>query len=125
MNKQLLLGIWKYLLPTPRAIWQPQVQRNARGMQAALAFISPAHQRTRDFVVLELARQAAPLTPEFIAGRLGLPLEHVQAILDDLEKRMVFLFRNSQGAVSWAYPVTADVTPHRVAFSTGEQIYAA
>ena len=38
---------------------------------------------------------------------------------------MTFLFRNAQGAVTWAYPVT--VEPRRTAspFSTGEQIYAA
>ena len=38
---------------------------------------------------------------------------------------MTFLFRNSQGAVTWAYPVTVEPTPHRVAFSTGEEVYAA
>jgi hypothetical protein len=38
---------------------------------------------------------------------------------------MTFLFRNEQGAVAWAYPVTVDRTPHYVTFSTGEQVYAA
>ena len=47
------------------------------------------------------------------------------AILDDLEKRMTFLYRNPQGCVTWAYPVTVDRTPHRVEFSSGEKLYAA
>jgi hypothetical protein len=48
----------------------------------------------------------------------------VNALLDELEKKLV-LFRNEQGAVVWAYPATADRTPHHVTFSTGEQGYAA
>jgi hypothetical protein len=49
----------------------------------------------------------------------------VNAILDELEKHMTFLFRDEQGAVAWAYPVTVDRTPHHVTFDTGEQVYAA
>ena len=30
-----------------------------------------------------------------------------------------------QGAVTWAYPVTVDQTPHHLTFNTGEKIYAA
>jgi hypothetical protein len=51
--------------------------------------------------------------------------EKVVHILNDLEKHMNFLFRNRQGEVTWAYPVTVEKTPHHLTFSTGEQIYAA
>ncbi len=47
------------------------------------------------------------------------------AILDELERNKTYLFRDAQGAVLWAYPVTAEPTPHPVTFSTGERIYAA
>ena len=83
------------------------------------------HHRVRNFVVSELPRAAAPLSPELIAARLELPLTGVVAILDDLEKHMTFLFRNPQGAVEWAYPVTVARTPHKVTFSSGEKLYAA
>ena len=53
-----------------------------------------------------------PLRPEVIAAGVGLPVERVQALLDDLEAGMTFLYRNPAGAVHWAYPVTADETPH-------------
>ena len=46
-------------------------------------------------------------------------------LLDDLEKHMTFLFRNAQGAVEWAYPVTVARTPHKVTFSSGEKLFAA
>ena len=120
LDDSLLLGVWRYLLPVPRPIWQSQVRGDAE-----LDFMSGEHHNVRDFVVLELPRVGKPLTPEFIAQELNLSLPRVAGILDDLEEHMTFLFRNEQGAVAWAYPVTADRTPHHVTFSTGEQIYAA
>jgi hypothetical protein len=38
---------------------------------------------------------------------------------------MTFICRNDEGMAVWAYPVTVEKTPHRLTFSTGEQIYAA
>jgi len=49
----------------------------------------------------------------------------VKVILDDLESKLFFLVRNGQDAVAWAYPVTAEPTPHRLNFSTGERLYGA
>ena len=79
----------------------------------------------RNFVVRELPNAGEPLSPEFIAQELDLPVSRVNLILEELEKHLTFLFRNKQGAVTWAYPVTVDRTPHHVTFNTGEQIYAA
>jgi hypothetical protein len=76
-------------------------------------------------VVKELPRSGNPLPLESIAQSTNLPVERVVAILDDLQKHMTFLFRNKEGAVTWAYPVTVDRTPHHVALSTGESAYAA
>jgi hypothetical protein len=87
--------------------------------------MSAEHHLVRNFVVSELPRIGRPLSPELIAQRLDLPEARVRIILEDLEKHLTFLFRNAQGAVAWAYPVTTDQTPHRVTFSTGEQIHAA
>jgi hypothetical protein len=126
MNKSLLLGLWKYLLPVPRPLWQGQVAQSARQTtEYGLAFMSEDHHRVRDFVVVELPRIARPLSATLIAERLNLPVDRVTGILTDLEKHMTFLYRNPQGEVAWAYPVTVDHTPHRVTFSSGEQIYAA
>ena len=125
MNKRLLLGLGRLLLPIPRAIWQRRFARGEQGGHSGLHFMTEEHHRVRDFVVLELPRAGAPLAPELIAAKLRLPVERVTVILDELEKHMTFVFRNSQGAVAWAYPVTVDRTPHRITFSTGEQVYAA
>jgi hypothetical protein len=125
MNNNLLLGLLRYMLPVPRALWKRQVSRNARRMDAGLDFMSGEHHRIRDFVVRELPRAGKPLAPDYIAQHLNLPIAQVKAILDDLEKHMTFLFRNNEGAVTWAYPVTVDKTPHQVALANGEHIYAA
>jgi hypothetical protein len=125
MNKSLLLGVWRFLLRIPRPIWQQEVARSARASEKSLAFMTADHHRVRDFVVRELPRLAKPILPETIVQSLNMEPERVASILDELERNMTFLYRNEQGAVTWAYPVTVDKTPHRITFSTGEQIYAA
>jgi len=125
MKDALLLGLGRHMIPIPRAIWRRQAVKAAPRVAAALGFMTAEHHLVRNFVVSELPRVGKPLSPELIAQRLDLPETRVRVILDDLEKHLTFLFRNEQGAVAWAYPVTADQTPHRVTFSTGEQIYAA
>jgi hypothetical protein len=125
MKDSLMTGIWRLTFSLPQSLWQSQVAKGARDAVNRLGFMSEEHHRIRDFVVLELPRQGKPLSPEYIARALDLPLERVQGILDELEVNMTFLFRNQQGAVTWAYPVTVDKTPHHVTYSTGEQGYAA
>jgi hypothetical protein len=125
MTNSLLLGVGRYLIPVPRLLWQRQVAGSGRDARARLAFMTGDHHRVRDFVVRELPRVRTPLSPELIADSLALPRQQVTLILDELEEHMTFLFRNKEGAVVWAYPVTVDHTPHRVTFSTGEHINAA
>ena len=124
MDKNLLFGIWRYLLPVPPVIWRRQVG-GPQEIGPDLAFMSADHHRVRDFVVLELPRAGQPLSPQSLALGLELPLERVQTILNELERHKTFLFRNPQGEVAWAYPVTVEVTPHQVAFNSGERVYAA
>ena len=125
MNKKLLLGFAHHMLPVPRWVWQGQVSQEAKRSDASLDFVTLEHHLIRNFVVRELPRFGKPLPPGFIAQSLNLPIAQVNAILDELEKHMTFLFRNEQGAVAWAYPVTVDVTPHHLTFSTGEHVYSA
>lgn len=120
MNDSLLLGLWYTMLPVPRAIWHKHV-----GAGAQLDFMSEEHHRVRNFAVRELPRIGKPLSPAFIAQELNLPQPRVTDILDQLEQHMTFLFRNERGEVTWAYPVTVEHTPHRITFTTGEQVYAA
>jgi hypothetical protein len=87
--------------------------------------MSGEHHLVRNFVVRELPRVGQSISPDTISQNLELPLKRVRILLDELEKNLFFLVRNSQGAVSWAYPVTVAETPHELVFSTGERLYGA
>jgi hypothetical protein len=125
MADNVLLGMGRHIIPVPPGLWHREVDSSAHRTRHDLDWLTPEHRRVHHHVVRELPRAGRPLAPEEIAAAVDLPLSRVQTILDDLEKHMTFLFRDAQSAVEWAYPVTAAPTPHRVTFSTGEQIYAA
>jgi hypothetical protein len=122
---RLYLGLGRYMIPIPPCLMRMGAAGNARQADRLLARLSPEHHLVRDFVVTEIPRKAASLSADYIARQLDLPIGRVRAIIDELEKGKVFLFRNERGEVTWAYPVTAEPTPHHVTFSTGEEIYAA
>jgi hypothetical protein len=125
MDNKLLLGLGRWMLPIPAALWQRGVARDARHLGASLGFMSPEHHWVRNLAVREIMRTGQALAAPVISQVLGLTPARTEEILEDLERRMTFLFRDAQGAVSWAYPVTAEETPHRVEFETGEQVHAA
>jgi hypothetical protein len=125
MSNNMLLGFGHWMVPIPPAFWHRRIARGARQLKAGLAFMSTEHHLVRDFAVRELPHLGKPMPPEFIGQNLNLPLVRVNTILEDLERHMTFLFRNESGAVTWAYPVTVERTPHHVKLSTGESIYAA
>ncbi len=125
MKKSVLLGARRHMVPVPGPVWRREVSQGAQRTVERLAFMTEDHHRVRDFVVTALPRVGEPLSPETISQQLDLPLAHVNALLDDLERNMTFLFRPDGENVVWAYPVTVADTPHRVEFSTGEEIYAA
>ncbi len=125
MGNSLLTGLGRFMLPIPSALWRSQVAKAGGKIRNRQGFMTPEHRAVHHFVVRELPGVGEPMTPDFIAEGLDLPRERVTAILDALEKHLTYLFRNKDGAVTWAYPVTVDKTPHRMTFSTGETIYAA
>jgi hypothetical protein len=114
------LGIARHFLPVPGLLWRRGVTREARGVVRRLAFMTDEHRRVRDFIVTEIVRTAAAVSPAAISERLGIAQERVIGILDELEAKNVFLVRGSSGEVEWAYPVTAAETPHRIRYRSGE-----
>ena len=125
MKNRLMSGIWRYMLSVPPFLWEKQVEKSRKKIEASLRFMSPDHRRVHHCAVRELPRLGKPMSPEWIARELDLSCGRVKTLLDDLEKHMTFLFRNEEGAVIWAYPVTVDKTPHHLSFSTGERLHAA
>ncbi len=109
----------------PRELWEQHVKQTAQEIPNILGFMTEDHHLIRYFVVSQLPRIGKPIPPERIAEELDLSFSKTTEILDDLEKNLFFLVRNNKGEVLWAYPVSADKTPHELTFNTGEKINAA
>jgi len=125
MSETILQAREGKLIPLPRQTWEQHLAQIPEHGRGRLSFMSTDHHRVRYFVVREMPRLGRAIEPEVIAQALALPLARTEAILDDLERNPLFLVRNEQGAVTWAYPVTVEPTPHHLSFSSGEQLYAA
>ncbi len=125
MIEQILIGQGDSIHGMARSEWEQQLRQTPEHAMNRLAFMSEDHHRVRRMAVLDLARQGHPLEPDYFVQRLDLDRDRVLEILDELERNLVFLVRNPAGAVSWAYPVTVDRTPHRLTFSTGERLHGA
>lgn len=125
MIEQILIGKGDSIRPMPRPDWERDLREYLEQPNDRLDFMTEDHHRIRRMAVVDLAREGAPLAPEHFVERLDLDRVHVVEILDDLERNLFFLVRDEEGAVSWAYPVTVDRTPHRLTFSTGERLHGA
>jgi hypothetical protein len=100
------------------------VQRDARKLARRPA-LEPDQRRVQHFAVREIARRREPIAPDVFARELDLPAEEVSQILDELERRMTYLCRRGGESVNWAYPVTAEPTPHQVRIDGGAAFSAA
>ena len=125
MRNQLMAGVWRFMVGVPPLLWEKRIEKAKLKVNQATRFMSPEHRLVHHFVVRELPRMGAPIPAETVARALGLPPERVTEILRDLEERLTFLYRNEQGEVVWAYPVTVEKTPHAITFNSGEQLFAA
>ena len=125
MTETVLMGQERHLTQMSRKTWEQQVAKAPQDSEKLLAFMSEDHHRVRYFVVREIPQYGKPLPPEKISEDLSLSLSRTHEILNDLEQNLFFLVRNAQGDVSWAFPVTADPTPHELIADTGERITAA
>ena len=123
--KHLLFGFTHHIVPIPWGLFRRLVPREVAKSSRALGHLDDDQRRVHHFVVRELPGLAKPMAPDFVASRLGMDVNKVVAIMDELEHRKLFLYRPGGRDVEWAYPVTVEPTPHRVTFSSGESIWAA
>lgn len=125
MGNKLKIGLWRHILNLPPFLLKRQLAAAKIKFAAENGFMSREHRIVHHLVVKELPYAGKPLSPEIIAEKAGMTVGHVKTILDDLQAHMTFLFRNNEGEVVWAYPVTLEKTPHHITFQTGQQLYAA
>ena len=113
------------LTSIPTVEWKQLVLAAIKRGRKRLDFMSDEHHAIRRSAVTELVRTGQPIAPGTFSRQLGISTSRTDEILDDLERNLFFLVRNEEGAVSWAFPVTTDRTPHKLTFSTGERLYGA
>ena len=125
MSNHAISGIWRFMIKVPPSLWEKQIKKHRLNVLAGMGFMTPVHRRVHHHVVRSIPGRSTPLPPEEIAKALDLEIGGVKNILTDLEKQMTFLFRDKSGAVTWAYPVTVEKTPHHLTFDDGKTCYAA
>ncbi|MFH1435653.1 MAG: hypothetical protein ABIJ56_08045 [Pseudomonadota bacterium] len=108
MKNKLMLGLWRFVFEVPPFLWERQVARGKRKFEQMHGVISDEQRRVHHCVVRELPYVGKPLAPDHVAGKLDLDVGEVIAGLEHLEKRVKLIVRNSEGHVTWAYPVTVD-----------------
>jgi hypothetical protein len=125
-SKSLLVGSRETISRVPDTGLKAAMAKIPGIFAARLAFMTPEHHLVRNFAVRELPLEnGRPIKVDRLAATLGLPISRVHAIVEDLERHLFFLVRNEAGEISWAFPVTAEATPHRLKFSTGERSHGA
>ena len=124
-REKLLFGLGRLMVPLPQCIWRLAVARDRKSIMARIKFLSPDHHKVRDFVVRQLPEAGAALPAALISSQTGLAEAAVAEILDELERNLTFVVRDRQGQVAWAYPVTAEPTPHLLHFPEGHTTHAA
>ncbi len=125
MTETILTADGHAIVPVAREEWEAGLRGAPAAMKTRLAFMTPDHHRVRRFVVDAIPRRGRAIPIDEIAKSLSLPRERVEAIIGELQRALFFVVRNDRNAVSWAFPVTADETPHALAFSSGERCWAA
>jgi len=122
--ERILLGVGRRMLPVPEWAFRPMVERDTKKLAKRPA-LEPDERRVQHFAVREIPRRRSEIAPEVFAAELDLSLDRVNQILDKLERRMTFLCRRGGTDVDWAYPVTAEETPHQIRIDGGEAFSAA
>ena len=125
MSETILTAEGHSIVPVPREQWEAELRGAPAAMKTRLAFMTPDHHRVRRFAVAEIPRRGRAIAIDEIAEALSLKRARVEEIIAELERALFFVVRNDRNAVSWAFPVTADETPHALAFDSGERCFAA
>jgi hypothetical protein len=109
----------------PRSEWIEALLNIEKKGDPRTAFLKDNHRKVRYYLVEYLPKIGKPISSISISEELNIPLSEVECILDELLKNTIFILRDGNGDVTWAFPVTIDKTPHRFTFNTGEVAYGA
>ncbi len=92
--RRVLLGFKHRIVPVPWFLFIRILRREAKKTKRVLGGLDDEHRRVHHFVVKNLPSLARPMPPDFIADRLKLDEVQIIQILDELERRLIFLLRH-------------------------------
>ncbi|MFC1819462.1 hypothetical protein ACFLZG_00045 [Thermodesulfobacteriota bacterium] len=124
-KRKAFIGIWRFMILLPQAMIKKDIRTMAEAICRKTADVSDEERKVHRFVVMTMTETNKPVTSEYIAEKLDIPIDRIRDIVDKLEEMKVFLYRYDSRGINWAYPVTAENVVHKMAFSTGEQCNAA
>jgi hypothetical protein len=125
MADTVLVGRGDSIMNIPQRDWEQELSSAPEIISRRLDFMAHDHHLVRNFVVREIPRLGRAISLSEISHALRLGQTRTKSIVEDLEKNLFFLVRDSGAEVSWAFPVTAEETGHHLVFSTGERLDAA
>lgn len=124
MSEKILLGVGRRMVRVPKWLFAAMARRDEKRIGKRRP-LTHDQRRVQHFVVREIARRREPIPSADIAAALDIPPDRVREMLGELERRMTFLYRSGGDDVVWAYPVTAEETPHQVQIDGGAAFSAA
>jgi hypothetical protein len=121
MNTRTLLhGEKDRITPIPEAGWMEELLASPAHIARRLEFMPPDHRRIRNLAVTRIAAGKGPVRVDWLVARLAMTPTEVEARLDELERGLFFVVRDSRGHVNWAFPFSAEETPHVVDLGRAE-----
>jgi hypothetical protein len=99
-RETILIGRGREITTIPRKEWEQELETVPQYFKDRLSFMTTEHHRVRYCVVRELPLKGEPLSIEFITTQTHLSADQVTEILDDLERHLMYLYRNHRGTLS-------------------------
>ena len=125
MERYIKLCKGKKVVNLPREQWERNLSEIKLNGDPRTKFMTKNHCIVRNFLVKELPKVGLPIAPKRISSSLNMTITMVRTVLEDLEKGNIFVIKDDNGSINWAFPVTVEPTSHHLAFSTGEMLYGA
>jgi len=98
----------------PEPAWIEELMAAPPHIARRLEFMTPDHHRIRNLAVTQIAAGKGPVRVDWLAARLAMTPIEIDARLDELEQGLFFVVRDPEGRVNWAFPFSAEETPHLV-----------
>lgn len=124
MEEHIFFGRGRDLMEISSKGWRHFINEAPERSKEFHPGITLEHLQIRDYAIETLALTGKALQPATIERAFNKSKKRVEKILDDLQRNLVFIARDDQGAVTWAHPVTVNPTPHRLHLSEGEAFFA-